>query len=320
MSYFDREGRGSAGASVVGGAFGEIPAVAESRLRSVAVGGAPFTSTLSVSEFALLRAAGPVPVAQVLGASVYNVGWQYLPSEAQWGGEVFCELDIVSHAWEEARRHAFSRLTDEAALVGAHAVVGVRLRRGEHDWARGSVDYVVSGTAVRYGEQRPGATPVLSDLSVQEFWKLRDAGWGPAGLVAAASVFFISQSRSAKWRRRATFTTNQELEEFSRGFSAARERAISYLRGQARAARADGIVGVTLDHSISRARIRVAIPTVRPTGAGVSTIAIGGGYQAATGQNKRDGIVVTVQAVGTAIRREAPRGEGKRKAVFRLGG
>jgi hypothetical protein len=63
-----------------------------------------------------------------------------------------------------------------------------------HDWARHSVDFLVNGTAIRI----PGSDVasqrelVLSDLSVQDYWKLRGGGWGPAGLVAATSVFFVS--------------------------------------------------------------------------------------------------------------------------------
>jgi hypothetical protein len=45
--------------------------------------------------------------------------------------------------------------------------VGVRLSRGEHDWARSTVDYVVNGTGIRRpGSDRPDR-PVLTDLSVR---------------------------------------------------------------------------------------------------------------------------------------------------------
>jgi uncharacterized protein YbjQ (UPF0145 family) len=212
----------------------------------------------------------------------------------------------VSRAWDQTRRRAFNRLAEEASLVGADAVVGVRLTRGEHDWARQTVDYVVSGTAVRYGEHGSARSPALSNLSVQDYWNLRGAGWAPVGLVAATAVFFISQSKRTKWRRRATVAKNQELREFSLGFAAARERAVQYLHGQADAVNASGIVGVRLEHRVSPERIKVAIAAVRPTGVSPTTIAIGGGYQAPTGKDTREGIVVTIHVVGTAIRREAP--------------
>lgn len=86
---------------------------------------------------ALLSDLGPQPLAQVMGTSVYQVGWQYLQPDAQWGSSDFhSRLDGVNQAWDNARRLAFGRLLAEAQSVGADAVVGVRLRRGEHDWAR----------------------------------------------------------------------------------------------------------------------------------------------------------------------------------------
>ena len=38
-----------------------------------------FTSDLSVNELALLGQAGYEPLGQVMGSSVYHVGWQYMP-------------------------------------------------------------------------------------------------------------------------------------------------------------------------------------------------------------------------------------------------
>jgi uncharacterized protein YbjQ (UPF0145 family) len=203
--------------------------------------------------------------------------------------------------------------------LGADVVLGVRLRRGEHDWARGTVDYVVSGTGVRSSETGSPRQPILSDLSVQEYWKLISAGWGPAGLVAASAVFFVSQSIGTKWRRRVTAARNQELTEFSRGFSAAREAAVRYLRSQARAVGAHGIVGVRLVHRTSRERFKVALMVGRQrTGLSVSTLAMGGDVPTA-GKDERRGIVITIHAVGTAIRRDSQPARFPPEAVVGLG-
>jgi uncharacterized protein YbjQ (UPF0145 family) len=290
---------------------GGIPLDAERRLRSLGGEGAPFTSTLSVGEFALLQELGPEPQAQVLGASVHQVGWQFLPSSAQWGGQVYCELDRVMHAWDQARRRAFDRLSQEARLVDADVVLGVRLRRGRHDWARNSVDYVVSGTAVRMPGPRGGGWPILSDLSVQDYWKLGRAGWAPAGLVAATSVFFVSQSASVQWRRRLTAMRNQELTEYSEGFYAARDTAIRYVHSQASAAGAAGIVGVALEHHVTRETFDVAA-NYRPS-------QFGGGTLSNYGKDKRSGLAITIQVVGTAIKRCAAAPDTKPTTVMRLG-
>jgi uncharacterized protein YbjQ (UPF0145 family) len=249
-----------------------------------------------------------------------------LPPEAQWAGQdLFCQLDAVSRAWDQARRTAFDRLRDEAHLVGADAVVGVRLRRGQHDWARRSVDFVVNGTAIRLPDSDRSAQPVLvlSDLSVQDHWLLIGGGWSPAGLLAATSACFVSQGRGTRWRRRLSAMQNQELHEFSDGFAAARRAVVADLRGQARAAGADGIVGVSLKYELARAKITVQGVGSRGTGLRPETVAIGGGELLPLGgADKRAGVVFTVHSVGTAIRRQAV--AGRRSAppetLLNLGG
>jgi uncharacterized protein YbjQ (UPF0145 family) len=289
----------------------ELPEQAVERLRDLRADGL-FTSTLSVPEFALLEELGHRPLAQVLGASVHQVGWQYLPRNAAWGGDVFCPLLTVSDAWDSARRHAFRRLREEAAAAGADAVVGVRLRLGEHDWARKTVDYVVAGTGIRTGAPReqsgPPPDPVLSDLSVQDYWKLRGAGWEPAGLLAATAVFFIAQSIALKWSRRMRALRNQELTEYSRGFSAARTAAVRSLVGQAQAVKATGIVGVRFEHTVKKEHLKVTPVSGAGYGATYSggtgytsgTVILGGGSP--QGRDSRSGLVVTIQVAGTAIR------------------
>lgn len=323
MGFFDRESDespdGDVDESLARIEAGGIPSQAELRLNMLASPDALFTSALGVGEFALLSELGSSPVGQVLGASVHQVGWQYLPAEAQWGGQVFCELDRVTHAWDQARRRAFDRLSEEARLLDADAVVGVRLRRGEHDWARGSVDYVVSGTGIRWSGSSAARWPILSDLSVQDYWKLAGAGWAPAGLAAATAVFFVSQSTGTRWRRRMSVARNQELTEYSRGFTAARDTVVRYLRSQARAAGANGIVGVRLQHRVSRERVKVAVqPGRQRTGLTPQTIAIGGDAPS-HGQDARKGLAITIHAVGTAIRRGERVSRFPPETVVRLG-
>ena len=310
-----------------------IPLAAQQRLTDFDTGEL-FSSTLSVNEFALLTELGPQPIAQVLGASVHQIGWQYLPPDAQWAGsDLFCQMYSVSQAWGEARRTAFARLRDEAQLVSADAVVGVRLRRGVHDWARHSVDFLVNGTAIRIpradSESKP--EPVLSDLSVQDYWKLRGGGWGPAGLVAATAVFFVSQGSRTRWRRRLSAMRNQELIEFSDAFSAARRAVVADLRGQAAAAKAGGIVGVSFEYQLAPGKFVVAgvgrsatglgTAPVTVGGVGPGTLALGGGQLVQSrGTDKREGTVITMHAAGTAIRRESAVARRPPDPTLSLGG
>src|ERR1700733_9002206 len=56
---------------------GGIPLGAELRLKAVAASSSPvFSSDLSSKEYALAEASGMTPVAQVMGSSVVQHGWQ----------------------------------------------------------------------------------------------------------------------------------------------------------------------------------------------------------------------------------------------------
>ena len=287
--------------------------------------GGGFTSTLSASEFALLSELGPEPIAQVLGTSVYQVGWQYLPPAAQWNNDLFHYLETVSDAWNEARRGALDRLRDEASSLGADAVVGVTLRRGKGDWMRRTVDFLASGTAIRLsGSTRgSGQDPALSNLSVQDYWKLIHGGSSPAGVVAASAVCFVSQGLARRWRRRMSVTRNQELIEFSDGFSATRHAALTEIRGQARIVGARGVVGASFEYEIDRAKIAIRAAGTLSTSASVDTIATltsSGVMMPWSGSAiKRAGVVFTVHLVGTAIRRNQPGDLPAPEMILRLG-
>jgi uncharacterized protein YbjQ (UPF0145 family) len=94
----------------------------------------------------------------------------------QWRTAVVCELDVLTDAWNLARRRALDRLAEEALQVGADAVVGVHLHRSDHDLGAGTIEYVVSGTAIRYPTSTQSSWPTLTDVSVQDYWRLRSAG------------------------------------------------------------------------------------------------------------------------------------------------
>lgn len=263
---------------------GGIPIAAERRLNKLRDGLLPFSSTMSVGEFALSSKLAIHPIGQVLGASVHQVGYQNLPWQTSWtAGQLMIELDVLSDAWEEARRRAISRLAEEARSAGADAVVGVSVRQGEHDWAEGAIEYVVNGTAVRVPSSPMSDGPVLTDLSVQDYWKLYQAGYEPVGLVGAVSVFFVAPSSETQMMRFWTAAQNQEMTDFTQGVYAAREHVLGRLEDQARATRADGIVGVQIRRHSAEHSFSV------------------GGF---TSNQERRGLVVTFQAMGTAVREQ----------------
>src|SRR3954467_4661307 len=81
---------------------GMLPPKAQRRLDELRSSGddAFFTSTLSVPEFLLAREDSLRPITQVMGSSVYHVGWQYQRTWGRWGGGAhFQELTNVAFCW-----------------------------------------------------------------------------------------------------------------------------------------------------------------------------------------------------------------------------
>lgn len=230
---------------------GGLPESAERRLAELAGAGAPFTSTLSVAGLALAAGEGVLPLSQVMGSSVYKLGFsaRYLPRSGGWsrrsGSEV---LDELSHAWNDVRDRALGRMRQEASLCGADAVVGVRLERSVHALGEDTIEFTAFGTAVRLPERAGEAEPVLTALSVADWWKLHRAGYRAAGVAACSTAVYVHGG----WRagRRTRSWTNQELPEFTQGVYDARELALLTLQDRARSLGADGVVGVTIEHDI----------------------------------------------------------------------
>jgi uncharacterized protein YbjQ (UPF0145 family) len=261
---------------------GGIPLAAERRLRELGEHGGAFTSDLSVGDFALCHQLGLKPVSQVMGSSIYQVGYQATPWPSAMGGSFMFEMEALSQAWNEVRSLALGRLAQEASHVGADTVIGVELRTGEHDWAENSIEYVVVGTAVRHDKASTHGGPVLTELSVADYAKLLSAGVEPLGVVAWSSVFFVGASYSTQMMSGVGglgFTQNQELSEFTQGVYSAREIVVGRLTEQAAKLGASGVIGVRIAHGIQRTTV----------GAGTYS---------------RGGLMVTFHAIGTAIRED----------------
>lgn len=136
-------------------------------------------------------------------------------------------------------------------MVDAHAVVGVRVTHSSYDWAAHTIEYVAVGTAARIQGAAPAERVALTDLSGQDFWKLRRAGYETLGVVGASTVYYIVPGRATRqaqtgWR---ASRINQELGDFTRGVYEAREVALGRLTEEAEALGAAGVVGVSVEQS-----------------------------------------------------------------------
>ncbi len=198
-----------------------------------------FTSDLSVNELGAVRHAGYSPLGQVMGCSIYQVGWQFMAGGITTGGiRTSGELEVLSEAYAEARRLALRRLRDEAALLHADGVVGVRLTIKNYSWATGLLEYMAIGTAIRLTSSTvPEGEPFLSDLSGQDFWALAMAGYRPVGLVSGnCSYFCYPKFMPAGWR-------NQERTDYTQAMYEARELAVGRMEIAARSLNAHGVIG-----------------------------------------------------------------------------
>jgi uncharacterized protein YbjQ (UPF0145 family) len=94
----------------------------------------------------------------------------------------------------------------------------------------------------RLAEMRPGQSTTLftSDLSVNEFLLVREAGFRPLGMVLGSSIYHVG-FQFGRWNK------NQELDTLSNAMYHARDLAMTRMEAEADVLGADGIVGVRLE-------------------------------------------------------------------------
>ena len=103
----------------------------------------------------------------------------------------------------------------------------------------------LSDTAMRRlaelrGQGGTGKEFFTSDLSVNEFLLVREAGFRPLGLVLGSSIYHVGL-QVGRW------SANQELTTLSQAMYHARELAMTRMESEAEDLGADGIVGVRLE-------------------------------------------------------------------------
>src|SRR3954462_10056009 len=202
-----------------------------------------FTSDLSVNEFLLVKQAGFEPLGLVVGSSIYHIGYQ----QSAWKKSM--EMDVLSQAMYEARELAMTRMEEEAEVLGADGIVGVRLDIGRYEWGADMAEFIAIGTAVRHasgqGRHRgPDGRPFTSALNGQDFWTLLHSGHRPLGLVMGSCVYHVG--RRGMFQTLRQIGANVELPNFTQALCDARELAMERMQAEAEALQAEGIVGVAI--------------------------------------------------------------------------
>ena len=200
-----------------------------------------WTSDLSVSEFALLDAAGFEPLEFVMGSSVFHIGWQQQQLRQS------TELEMLTQAMYTARANAMGRMAAEAAQVRADGVIGVRLSFRQHGLSPEHIEFIAVGTSIRHKQapgsfRQPSGEPFTSHLSGQDFYTLLSTGHAPTCFVMGVCVYHVAAQgflQSMKQMGR-----NVEMPQWTQGYYDARELALSRMQAEAERAQATGVTGV----------------------------------------------------------------------------
>lgn len=233
----------SSGASYQKGQTEGLPQAAKTRLsqreRKL------WTSDLSVNEFLLVRDAGFTPLGLVMGCSIYHIGFQF---NNPWQS---LELEVLTQALYSARELAMTRMQEEADLLGADGIVGVRLSVNRQAFGDNVAEFLAIGTAIKHdggGDYRTKRNkPFTSDLSGQDFWTLLKAGYRPVSLVMGNCVYQVRKRGVSQ--ALGQIGRNVEMDNYTQAIYDARELALSRMQAEAEADGAQGIVGVDVEES-----------------------------------------------------------------------
>lgn len=232
---------------------GQIPYRARHRLEMQRQSGSDFfTSDLSCREYLLTQEAGYQPLGLVMGTAFCQVSFfGFFRSYRTTTGE----LTAISAAQLMARERAVARLQQEAALLGANGVIGVRLKRNQESWHQRTMEFTAVGTAIRIPNRDPDPQPFTSDLSGQEFWQLHQAGYYPRGLVFGVCSYYVHTDWSTRSLTRGGLfgpgsSQNQEIQSYTQGFQTARHLAMERLKTDLQKHRATGAVGMKIEMGV----------------------------------------------------------------------
>ena len=218
--------------------------------------GATWGSVLSADEFAAVRSVGFEPAGLVFGAAVYplfataavscpgTTAPSLTPSASGkvtgWAGPGA----RIAQALSDGYRTAIDRMAGECSGLGGHGIVGASLQVTEtpgDSFAAATVEFKVTGTAVRGRGCSPLARPFTTELSGQDFVKLLIDGWVPAGIalgIAAAGLHdTLATTNSGPWG-----TGNAEVPSYTSLMIQVRHDARGRLEQTVRELGADGVV------------------------------------------------------------------------------
>jgi uncharacterized protein YbjQ (UPF0145 family) len=157
------------------------------------------------------------------------------------------EVTEFSQMYNGIRHMALQRLQQEAASIGANAVVDIKTEI--LPFGPGTVELLMTGTASHHPMLAQGQVPpeqvVTSALSGEELWNLAKLGYAPHKLVMATSVYSLGLAGGIGAMFKAM--SRGELGEVTQLVYKARENCLELIRREAQAAGAERVIGSRLN-------------------------------------------------------------------------
>ncbi|MEY9854223.1 uncharacterized protein YbjQ (UPF0145 family) [Leifsonia sp. EB41] len=236
-----------------------LPAAARSRVERQAASGVR-SSLFSAPAAAAARSAGLLPVGEVFGGMVVNLGWtgtgcawwsQVGPtpglnalSRTAWrspvttsGGSTYTGYAPYVKAFESAWYGAVRRMLAEARALGAHGVVGATVQRTRLDGS--AWEFTALGTAVRSDDPLLVPYPKnrgdvwSTNLTVEDTASAILSGYSPGELLLGISI--STKHEDYELRTQRTSWVNGEVTGMTELVQAARAEALHRLETRATA-------------------------------------------------------------------------------------
>ena len=202
-----------------------VPGFVSERLRHTAVGRLPWISTASPADLLTLRTHGITTLGMVAGNCWFHFGYSW------------------TEGHRDGWRTAIARMQHEAGLMGADAVVEVRLntRRLDDGAERDSMDYSAVGVAVTIAGFQKVHAPVIATVSQLEFARLLEVGILPVGLAVGACYEWMADPYG--WADVQQGYFNQELEVLAGFQRRVRRSALDAMTDDAHRQQGSGVLG-----------------------------------------------------------------------------
>lgn len=197
----------------------------------------PWTSGLSVNDWLLAKSLNVKPIRLVLGTAYYVNGFNESFYRNMYQSQ---EMQVIETAIYTSCMQALHRLQREAEMLGANAVVAVRLETPLAGLYSHDAECTFTGTAVKIGGLESLDAPLLCTVSMPELVKLLKAGSLPIGLSLGVGVYY--QNNSIKNIFRGVSVKNQEMQEFTQSSYKSKHIALEQLRNETKRMRGNGVI------------------------------------------------------------------------------